>query len=91
MFEKVISNYVLSSNVSMSMSVACIAKRKGGLYLLSREHPETESFQARSPRYNGMSEDGGVHEAHNEEDNEDDGGDLGIHDEEDDEDDGGDL
>ena len=49
------------------MSVVCIARRKGWLYLLAREHPETEFFPARSPRYNGTSEDGGDHEEHNDE------------------------
>ena len=74
MFNHVLSSNVhvtMSSNfhvqlyqcpvMSMSMSVVCIARRKGWLYLLAREHPETESFPARSPQYNGMSEDGGHH------------------------------
>ena len=58
------------------MSVVCIARRrKSWLYLLEREHRETESFLAHSPRCNGRSEDGDHEEYDNnydENDNDDD-------------------
>ena len=40
-----------------------LRKKRRSLYLLSRERLATESFQARSPRYNGTSE-GGRREDH---------------------------
>ena len=49
-------NLVTSACLVLVNSVHC--KRRGSLYLLSRERLATESFQARSPRYNGTSEDG---------------------------------
>ena len=55
-------NLVTSACLVLVNSVHC-ERRRGSLYLLSRERLATESFQARSPRYNGTSE-GGRREDH---------------------------